>query len=247
MFDIDSWKIPPQKYQVTTGQVQVWRAPLHLMLSQRDTFFSYLSQEERDQGNRFLKAEHRSHFIISHGILRQILSRYLDQPAHDIQFKKGAHGKPYIEGHSLQFNMTHSNDVALYAVTTDTEIGIDVEYTKRNPNMDDLVKRFFSKRECEEYQSFPTDKRRLAFFLGWTRKEAYLKATGFGLSYPLDHFDVSLAAEGTQCLLHVDDPDELAHNWTLFSFEAYSDYLASIAMKAPVDKLITYEVTPELS
>ena len=137
--------------------------------------------------------------------------------------------------------MTHSEDVALYVITSNTEVGIDVEYLKRMHDMDALVKRFFSKRENKEYQSFIGVERRLAFYRAWTRKEAYLKATGQGLSYPLDHFDVSLAADGMRCLLRINDSDEEASAWTVFSFEPFQDYLASIALKAPLDELTTYE------
>ncbi len=235
-----SWEIPPQDLHIASGQIQVWRAQLHLMIPQLDTFIPHLSQEERDRGNRLVKTEHRCRFLISHAILRLILSRYLGQPPNDIQLQKGPHGKPYLEDQPLQFNMTHSNDIALYAITACADIGIDVEYVKRKHRMDALVKRFFSKREYQEYQSFPEGERHLAFYRAWTRKEAYLKATGLGLSYPLDHFDVSLAPEGTQCLLHVEDSAEMPQHWTLFSFEPCVDYLSSIAIKAPVEKLITY-------
>ncbi len=221
-------------------QLSIWRATLSDWFPQLDKITACLTAEERNQGNRLIRPLHQQRFLLSHAILRWILSRYLEQSPDTISFEKGAHGKPYVEGRSIQFNMTHSNDLALYAISAEMEVGIDVEYIEHPRRSDALVKRFFSKQEHEEYQGFPEDERGLAFYRAWTRKEAYLKATGLGLSYPLDRFDVSLAPAGDHCLLHVEDQNEVIRDWTLFSRQFEKNYLYSIAIKAPVDKLLTY-------
>lgn len=241
MFSIKRWERSPSRPILKFGQAHVWRVDLSEMLPQVGSLLPLLTQEERQRGERLVSTRLRQRFFISHAILRLILSTYLEESPEEIQFKKATHGKPSLDGYPLQFNMTHSEDVALYVITSNTEVGIDVEYLKRMHDMDALVKRFFSKRENKEYQSFIGVERRLAFYRAWTRKEAYLKATGQGLSYPLDHFDVSLAADGMRCLLRINDSDEEASAWTVFSFEPFQDYLASIALKAPLDELTTYE------
>jgi 4'-phosphopantetheinyl transferase len=241
VFSIKRWERSPLRPILKFGQAHVWRVDLSEMVPQLESLLPVLTEEERQRGERLVSVSLRQRFFISHAILRLILSAYLEESPREIQFKKAAHGKPSLDGCSLQFNMTHSKDVALYVMTSNTEVGIDVEYLKRMYDMDALVKRFFSQRENEEYRTFIEAERHLAFYRAWTRKEAYLKATGQGLSYPLNHFDVSFAEDGMRCLLRVNDCDEEASAWTVFSFEPFQDYLASIALKAPLDELITYD------
>ena len=170
-----------------------------------------------------------------------MLSRYINQSAADIVFAKGTYGKPYLAGFDLRFNLTHSNECVLVAVTSENEVGIDVEFLEQEHRFDDLVKRFFSHEEQQEYLLCDSDEeRRLAFYRGWTRKEAYLKAVGLGLSYPLDQFAVSLARDETHALLRVEDSHIVRAQWTVFSFDVDETYLASLAIDVPVDNLQTY-------
>ena len=173
--------------------------------SQIQSFLHTLAADEQARAERFHFERDREHFIVARGVLRAILGRYLNRAPERLSFCYGAHGKPALAGEAgadaIRFNVSHSHGVALYAVTRGREVGIDLERIRFDLAVLEIAERFFSRREVATLRTLPTEAQRQAFFRCWTRKEAYIKARGEGLSLPLDQFDVSLAPGEPAALL----------------------------------------------
>lgn len=178
--------------------MQVWRIPLWPPPEDLERRYASLPPEERERADRYMFEKDRVQLIVSHHATRLLLSRYLDGPAPTL--KRAAHGKPFIEGSRLRFNLSHARGLALAAFAWDAELGVDVEDTTRSVEHLQLAQRFFSEPEARELERQPPDRVSDTFFVVWTRKEAYIKALGDGLSHPLDRFQVSLQAERPQFL-----------------------------------------------
>jgi 4'-phosphopantetheinyl transferase len=171
--------------------VHIWNVDLNLDLDQINQFSQFLTAQERQRAAKFINPLHGSRWTVARGYLRQILSGYLDLTPAEVVFSYGQQGKPAVEGHDLQFNLSHSGDRAVYAVSAKDPVGIDVEYIHSLPATD-LVDRFFSANEQAIFHRLPASLQQAAFFHAWTQKEAYLKACGTGLSTPLDQIEVSI-------------------------------------------------------
>lgn len=194
-----------------------------------------LDGNERVRAERFYFRRDRNHFIVAHGLLRLILSRYLNIEPSDLRFCYSPYGKPMLakefDGDRLRFNLSHSHGLALYAVTRARELGIDIERIRPDLTYEQLAERFFSPREVAALRAVPTSRRLGAFFSCWTRKEAYIKARGEGLSFPLDHFDVSLApGEPATLLSTIGDPLE-TRRWSLRELDLAPGYAAALAVE----------------
>lgn len=153
-----------------------------------------LSSEERDRAERFRFDHLQRRFVISHGFLRSVLAGYLQVQPSAILFQTGEHGKPFISGTELQFNLSHSGDLAVCAVTLGRRVGVDVECTRPVQELEAIVARFFAPGEAQRIRSAANHER--AFFECWTRKEAYIKGVGGGFSIPLTSFDTSAPVPG---------------------------------------------------
>jgi 4'-phosphopantetheinyl transferase len=213
--------------------VHVWSARLKEFAGQTARLLRLLSPDERDRAERFHFTKDREHFIAARSLLRILLSRYLDSPPHQLSFNYNPYGKPALAGHdgSLRFNLSHSNGIALYAFTREREVGIDVEYIRRDVVEEAVAERFFSAQEVKSLRSLPAEVQPQAFFNCWTRKEAFIKAIGEGLSYPLDEFDVSLIPEEPAALLGTrNDPPEAAR-WSLSALPVDEGYAAALAVE----------------
>jgi 4'-phosphopantetheinyl transferase len=150
-----------------------------------------LTDRERHRAAKFINPTHGDRWIVARGNLRQILSQYIDLTPAQIVFSYGPQGKPALEGSQIQFNLSHSHDRAVYAISAKHPVGIDLEYIHPLPAAD-LVDRFFSSSEQLIFHRIPANLQQAAFFHAWTQKEAYLKACGTGLSTPLDQIEVSI-------------------------------------------------------
>lgn len=223
------WAPPPDTFILQSHQVHVWRIPLDLPAATVKSLESTLSADERERAARFRLPGGRERYIAAHGSLRDILARYLDCGTGQFQFSKNEYGKPALSNRVLEFNLSHSGDLALVAVTRGRNIGVDVERIRTELERDKIAGRFFSPNEVSELMAFAPVQRDLAFFNCWTRKEAYIKARGLGLSLSLDSFDVSL---GEPAVLRATrpDPDEAAR-WTLLSLEVAPGYTAAVAVE----------------
>ena len=215
------------------GDVHVWHASLSVDRPSQDELLGTLSPDERARAERFHFERGRDRFITGRGLLRAILARYLARPPEALRFDYSLHGKPRLsgsDGDRLRFNVSHSHDLALYAITEDRELGVDVE--RIEPRLEKgIAERFFSPGEVAALRALPAEVQSEAFFACWTRKEAYVKAKGEGLSFGLDQFEVSLAPGEPAALLRtIADPDE-ACRWSLRELAPEPGYAAAVAVE----------------
>ncbi len=231
----DMWTAAAEQPLLKEDEVHVWRAHLGALPTVLETLFESLSTDERQRAGRFHFRKDCDRFIIARGVLRQILSRYLNTSPAQLRFSYTEYGKPELQDVPgkvpVRFNMSHSNEMALYAVTLGREIGIDVEFIREDFAGIEIAERFFSTAEVAVLRALPSALQTPAFFNCWTRKEAYIKARGEGLSYPLDQFTVSLTPGEPACLLstHLDPRD--AERWKLFALSPADGYVGALAVE----------------
>jgi len=226
------WKSPPDDLELKAAEVHVWRARLDASPAATSNFHELLSNDERERAARFHFDEHRRRFTAARGILRTLLGRYLESNPHDLRFEYSDHGKPFLVGthtRDLRFNLSHSHEVALFGFTIGRDIGIDVEQIRPDRSTPEIAERFFSRREVEALFALPREQQTGGFFRCWTRKEAYIKAKGKGMSIPLDSFAVSLSPEEPASLLWVRDCAEEPARWILREPQAGSGFAACLA------------------
>jgi 4'-phosphopantetheinyl transferase len=237
------WAHPPDVLDLQPDQVDVWRIPLDVRSATVKSLESALSADESDRATRFRFPKGKDRYIVAHGCLRQILAHYLGGEPDRLTFSTSEYGKPALNSHELEFNLSHSGDFALVAVTRGRKVGVDVERIRTDVDLERLASRFFSTSEVSELVALPSEQRVIGFFDGWTRKEAYIKAQGLGLSLSLNSFDVSLNPN-EPALLRATRPDPAeAARWTLLSLEVDPCYAAAVAVEgaalslpAPVER-----------
>jgi len=220
------------RLKLAPAEVHLWQATLDNRLA--DCLERVLSADEISRANRFHFAKDRNHFIAARGLLRTLLSVYLETNAEELRFSYAEKGKPFLEESQqagINFNLAHSHGMAIYAFTQRREVGVDVEYIREELADEKIAERFFSVREIEMLKSVPAESKKRAFFNCWTRKEAYIKALGEGLSMPLDEFDVSLApGEPAALLLNHKEPEEV-RRWTMRAIPAPPGYVAALVVE----------------
>lgn len=228
-----TWASPPLSPSLETGTVHVWRISLDQPFESDQHFRRMLEPDEINRASRFHFEKHRNHFIVARGFLRSVVARYLEMRPEALRFSYGAYGKPALASeHLLRFNLSHSHEVALLAVTLDAELGVDVEHIRADFASEEIARRFFSRAEVEVFNALPQEEQVAAFFRCWTRKEAYIKAIGKGLSQALDAFDVTLAPDAAPALLRASDDD--ASRWLLRNVDVGEGYAGALAVERPV-------------
>jgi len=214
-------------------EIDVWRIPLTSEPSEHDKL---LDPDERRRAARFIFDSDRARFTRSRGTLRATLARYVDILPEQIKFDYGTHGKPTIRGCPIHFNLSHAGDWAYLAISTTTPVGIDVERLRppaRNGWID-LARRFFSKTEVTELLALPSSEQTKAFFACWTRKEAYIKLHGRGLSLPLGQFTVAADPKAPAILRSSEwCPDDTART-VLHDLSSPAGYRACLAVGTPL-------------
>ena len=229
------WRLPPSDLTLSSDEVHIWQTSLDQPPEYVRDLAQALSYDEMMRAERFHFERDRRRFIVGRGVLRAILGRYLGVEPHRVRLRYGERGKPYLAGRfassTLQFNLAHSRELALYAFTYGREIGIDLECIRPLSDADDIADRFFSARENAVFCTLPKSHKLEAFYNCWTRKEAYLKATGEGLARPLGQFDVSLAPGEPARLLHVEGDSREMARWLLRALLPSSDYVAAVAVE----------------
>ena len=224
---VPTWSAPPLEPSLANREVHLWRAFLDDCRPTHERFDATLTEDEWARAGRFAFARDRDRFIAGRGILRAILGQYLRCPPGAIRFTYESEGKPRIHfprsGPVPRFNLAHSHGLAVYAISSDREIGIDVEAVRPEVAAEEIAERFFSVAERAELGSLPPDQRYEPFFLGWTRKEAYVKARGCGLGIALDSFDVSLTPGRPEILVSTD-----SGRWTLRAFQPAEHYAGAV-------------------
>jgi 4'-phosphopantetheinyl transferase len=220
--------------QLWNHDCHVWRVRLAVDEPIEPASVWSLSSEERQRASAFHQARDRDRFIIRRMALRHLLGTYLSCTPAAISFRTGRHGKPELalplNSDGLQFSCSHSGDLALLAITRHQKIGVDLEQHRPLPDALDLARSFFSPREFAALQQIPPALQTKAFFAGWTRKEAFVKALGLGLSFPLHRFSVSLSPDQPAQLLKLESDPGAVHRWTMQSLDVAPDYSATLVV-----------------
>lgn len=226
------WTRAPADLDLQPHQVNVWRVFLDLEADSLASAESTLSTGEIDRAARFHFAADRHRYIAAHASLRRILARYLRCSPRETSFTTNEYGKPaLLDGQGLEFNLSHSGDYALIAVARGRRVCIDVERMRQGLDIDNIAARYFSPGEITEMSALPPEQRATGFFDCWTRKEAYIKARGLGLSLPLDSFSVSLAPQRPAALLADRSDPGVASDWTLLSLAVDAGYAGALAVE----------------
>ncbi len=210
-----------------SNSVHLWTLALDPSPEAVETAYGMLSADERERADRLARVPVRDRFVLARSGLRRLLAQYLDTDPATPSFSYTEHGKPYLEDSDLSFNLSHSGDLAAYAVAAGRSVGVDVEFLGRRVSREQVAKRFFASEECAALESAAEGDRDRVFFSIWTLKEAYLKARGQGISVPLDGFAVR--PEGANSLLLRQDGDpEAGERWKLVAVNLESEYVAAV-------------------
>jgi 4'-phosphopantetheinyl transferase len=232
------WGDAAETPRLDPGVVHVWR--VQLPESDASPFppseIDVLHADEIDRAWRFRSEELKRHFVRCRSALRMILASYLSCAPAELRFEYGEHGKPMLRSTtrgfgplSPHFNLSHADRLALVAVTLDCPIGVDVERVRSFADADRLAQRFFAPREYAKYTTLAGAARHAGFFNCWTRKEAFVKARGEGLSLPLQSFEVTLEPHEPARVIHVEPHPGEAEEWSMFGFEPAAGYCAAVA------------------
>lgn len=229
------WRRPGKLPTLRGDQVHVWRVPLEFSPTGVNWLSQFLSKDERDRADRFHFDSDRNHFIVARAWLRIIIGYYLRAEPAELRFDYSSYGKPslskpFAEIAGLNFNLAHSGDLAILGMTLRRQIGVDLERISDKVAYEAIAQRFFSSSEIACLSAMPQTARPRAFFNCWTRKEAFIKAKGMGLSLELDQFDVTLDDEEAALLRTQGDESE-AERWSLRALDLGSGYVAALAVE----------------
>lgn len=210
------------------NRILLWSTPL----AQFDpaALVDLLSDDERQRAERLIVPEARRRYVVARAMLRRLLAGWLEMPPQLLRFGYGAHGKPVLEhpaGSDLRFNLSHSANLALFAIARGREVGVDLERVRELPNAEALAARYFAPEEQAVWKALPAAERLSGFFAIWTRKEALLKAQGSGIAGGLGRFAVGLEA-GPAPLLR-DDTPSAALGWRVLGLEPAPGYLGALS------------------
>jgi 4'-phosphopantetheinyl transferase len=239
---VASWSAAPDASPPVDGEFRVWRIGLDRPAESVARLARLLDADERERAARFRFERDRMRFQVGRAALRTILGDILGVPPPEVRFAYGAHGKPELAppwaASGLRFNVSHSDALALCAVSVHRRVGVDLERLRTLPDLEAIAARVFSPREQNALGRIPLPERQAAFFTAWTRKEAYVKALGEGFAHRLARFTVSLAPGTPARLEHVDDDPAEAGRWTLQALAPDPAYVAALAADGPVGRLV---------
>ena len=216
---------------VPDREVHLWIVRLEASEGPFEQLSTWLSPDETARAARFRFDKHRRAFVLGRAALRALLGRHLGVPAAQVSFSYGPKGKPALADatHPLRFNASNSGNLAAIAITEGCEIGVDIEQRRPVPEIERIAERFFAPQEAAELMALPEALRTQGFFNCWTRKEAYIKAVGDGLSVPLDGFRVTLRPGAAAQLLDLGGSREAARGWTMHDFFPEPGYAGAVA------------------
>ncbi len=229
------WFLPPDTMKLGDDEVHVWRAALDLQAAHLERLQRILIPSEMERARRLFFKKDRERFVAARWQLRTILALYLDMEPDQLRFSYNPYGKPAlapeIGGDEMRFNMSYSHDVILIAVTRGREIGLDIERIRPDLANEQIARRFFSPGEVASLLALPSHLQQEAFFVCWTRKEAYIKARGEGLSIPLDQFEVSLVPGEPAALLTTRGDPREASRWSIHHLDPGPGYAGALAIE----------------
>jgi 4'-phosphopantetheinyl transferase len=234
MHSPDRLFLPHTVPRLGNNSVQVWLIEFARFSSEEEIWKTRLIAEEQERASRYRFAWDRKQYAVTRGCLRWLLGLYLGVEPLSIEIRYAEHGKPYLAAPygDLQFNVSHSDGLALLAFGRGEMLGVDVELVREDVEVDEIAKRFFSPAEQAALARLPAEQRRQAFFRCWTRKEAFIKAIGEGLSLPLHQFDVSVDPEQPATLLATRPVSTEAVQWSLHDLVVPRGYAAALAVRA---------------
>jgi 4'-phosphopantetheinyl transferase len=235
---IASWPEPTLPIRLESGWAHVYMIALEKKLP--DDQVAWLSAEEQARAARYRSPEHSRRFIAAHIQVRQILSSYEQVRPGELTFTTNEHGKPALVGSTrMQFNLSHTSGWALLAVTDSLPVGIDLESQRENVNHHGISNRFFSPAEVNALAALPENERLASFLSVWTRKEAYIKARGGGLSIPLTSFDVSVHIGNPVTLVDRGVPGS-ASGWSIYDIPLGDDFFAALAVNGSLEGIRSF-------
>jgi len=218
----------------TATEVELWQCPLDLPPASLHEAYGVLSTDEIERARRYRFDRDRERFVAARAFLRRTLAQHLTASPRDLAFVYGPFGKPGLSsrwaGETLEFNLSHSGDIAVLAITRGLAVGIDVEWILPVPDLQPIASGFFSAHEISALNALPPEGRDFAFYCCWTRKEAFLKALGNGLAHPGNSFDVSLD-EKCPRVLSIRDGSESHSSWTLHHLCPRAGYVGALAVR----------------
>jgi 4'-phosphopantetheinyl transferase len=218
--------------ELSGRDIHVWALRIRPSSDLAAQFEPVLAPDEVERAARFRMDHLRQFFTIARGTLRCLLARYLSVAPARIKFDYGSRGKPALASPTgIEFNLTHSGDLALLALTIGCPVGVDVEFVRPRTEIVDIARRFFSSEETCDIMSLPEIERERAFFSCWTRKEAYIKAIGYGLYAPLDGFRVSVRPGEPARLIHVVNEPYAPDEWCMHDLQLSPEYAAALAYR----------------
>lgn len=228
--------------------ITVWRIPLATPTAPTEAELATLSDAERERAARFRFDRDRSRWLVSHIATRAILGAELGVAPGEIRYALGPKGKPSLawpDRSGVEFNLSDSGDLALLAISRSTPVGVDVEFIKPMPDLAAIAESHFAAEERAELLALPEAEQLDAFYRIWTRKEAYIKAVGSGLSHGLDRFAVSVGPASPR-FVHLDGDTARAARWSLVNVPTFGPYLGALAVErdAPVVESRAWPPTP---
>ena len=222
-------------------EIHLWNASLVQPAPVIGYLAELLSEDEKARAARFYFEKDRASYVVGRGLLRKILGAYLGLNPAWIAFHYGPYGKPFLKAdqvnHTLEFNLAHSGTRALYAFCWNRPLGVDIEQVRAMDHQDDFAAQIFSASESALVASLVGEQKQQTFFKIWTCKEAFFKASGDGLTKPIDQAEIALNERGTARLVSIAGDPQQAHGWQLETFQPAADYQAALAFQGPPYKI----------
>ena len=246
MRDLTIWHRAERSPILNPHEVHVWRASLEPDAQTLAHHRQLLTAEEQARAERFLFARDRHHFITARAILRTLLGSYLQQDPREVMLTYGGRGKPALAVQRpdtpLEFNLSHSAGLALYAFTLHAQTGVDIEFHRDIQDLRQLAATVFSASELAALDALPATLKKVGFYAAWTRKEAFIKAIGEGVAFPLDRFDVSLTPGEPARLLRIHGDPVAAQRWQMVAFTPAEQFSGALVVENPLARVSFWEL-----
>lgn len=228
----EAWEPRAQPPELGAGEVHVWHFRLVIPEGRETDWRAVLSAPERERADKFAFPHLRERYVVAHAIMRQLLGGYLRVDPASFVYEIAERGKPSLPGKPLHFNLSHANEHGLLAVTKAGEVGVDIESIDRKLDRTGIAERFFSRAEADELASLSPELQPEAFCNLWTRKEAWLKATGAGISEGLNQVEFNCRPGEPARLLRIKGDEREAASWFIQSFRPPDGHVGAIALRA---------------
>jgi len=239
------WDHPLKSNEIKVGTVHIWRGRLSTGLQHLPQIACCLSTDEKKKAARFHQAKDEQRYLFSHSMLRMVLAKYLNCKSESIFYKQDFYGKPMLGFHNLKediyFNMSHSEDLVIVALSRDQDVGVDVEFIRKVKDAQGIVKSSFVIQEQIHLFSLPSTEFINGFFLCWTLKEAFIKAIGKGLSYPMNYFSVIDSRGNISGIGSLVITSGMAREWYQLSFIPQSSYVGAMVSSNRQPKVLYFD------